>query len=145
MLTQLHKFPFQPPTSLLELLDGVEVVLEHDAIGFVLEREAPQPLPMPLRPGPAPVTKTPAQPHLAHTIPGTMQVLFRIFQASAQVSYRFLLRRGRMHLGQDTCPQHLGKLAGVSAIRLDSLPRLHRHQGGRYHHALYVRFTELPL
>jgi hypothetical protein len=56
-----------------------------------------------------------------------------IFTRSAQIAYGLLLRRGRLHLGEQPRPQHLRQLAGVTPIGLHPVARLARDQGRRHH------------
>jgi hypothetical protein len=138
---------FEPAQTLLDLLDRQQVVFEHHLVCVMLEAQAAQPEPMALAPGllAAVPDPAPAQQHLAQPMPAAHEILGGVFASAAQIAYRFVLRRGRMDLGQKPRAEPLSQLASVTPIRLDPIAWLARDQRRRDHDADGARHLDPSL
>ena len=130
---------------LLEMLDRPQVVIEHRAVGLMLESEAAKPSPMRIVPGLARVDPPTAQQHLPQSMPRADQILANVVTAAAQIPHRLLFRGRRMHLGQRPRAQHHRELLRIASVRLHSVPGLDRDQRRRHHDAIHVQLSKLAL
>jgi hypothetical protein len=133
-------------SAALGLGDRVELLLEHDLLGRVLEAEPGQPAPVRRRPGLAagehPVV---AQQEALELLPGPTHRLHRGRARPHQVAHRLVRRVGHPHPGQLPGPQQARQREGVAPVGLHPVAGPARDQRGRHHRAVVAQRGDLPV
>src|SRR6266508_4165110 len=141
---QLRRQILQPA---LRGIHSQQIVAEDHTIRFTLPADGHHPSAMALRPGAPASAKqiTSSQKNLPQPVPAPGQILQHILPAADEISYRFLLDRRWPDFRQESRSKQLQQLAGITPVRLDTLPRLDRDQRRRHHHAPHPQRLDLSL
>ena len=130
----------------LRVLDGVDIVLQHDLLGWMREAQRRQPPSIGQGPG-GPAGIDPAMPQQE-----ALQMLARLAEhphgrgsGTDEVAHRLMRRVRHPHRGELAGPVQLRQAQRVTPVGLHPVARLARDQGRRHHHAGVTKPLELPL
>jgi hypothetical protein len=134
------------PTSAVTVLDGVDIVLQHDLLGWMLEAQRRQPPPIGQGPGgPAGIDPTVPQQEALQMLARLAQHPYGRGPGADQVAHRLVCRVRHPDRGQLARPVQLGQAQRITPVGLHPVARLARDQGWRHHHAGVAEPLELPL
>ncbi len=127
----------QPIAPRLGVIDGVEVFLEHDLLGRMIETKTGEPSPMGLGPmAPATIDPVVPQQKALQPLPCRAQVLYRRGPGPDQVTHRLVRRLGNSNRGQLARPVQPGQTHRVASVGLDMIAGPGRDQRRGHHHAV---------
>ena len=140
------------PDRLLQLadasvdeIDRVQVGVERDLLGGVLEALLAEPLATHDRPGAGRQQASVAQTELREPLPVAHPIKTRVLAGAHQVAGCLHLRRGNVDRLEQPAREQPRQLARVPRIGLDPVARPLRHQPRRHHGAVDPALDQVPI